>query len=426
MIYFHSLQAVNRTYLFFILGWLSQLNSLGQSNPVADSLFKQARQTAFDRRDYPAALDLCWQVLAISPNYPEVQPFMGRLHTWSGQLPEARLVFSQVLGKDSVNYDALSAAADLEHCHGNPCLALTYCRTARRHYPSDGDLQLKEAHILTTIGQAAEAYAVANRLLHDQPANPEARSLVEQLRETISKRMISVGYDYLHFDRRYNNALHTNPWQLGSVAYTRFGQWGSLTGRINHASRFGRSGGQAELEASPNLGTVFHAYTLVSLAGSESLFPRFRTGASLFARLPAKLEAEVGFRYLLFDRDIWLYTLAVSKYTGKFWFNLRTYLVPGTGAVAPTYLGTVRYYYHTADDFVGLVAGTGISPDESRGALLGQDVRRVGSQQVSLEIRRRFRHQWIPAIVISWLGEDQPNRLRGNQLGVSAVLRHRF
>lgn len=413
-------------YLIIVLCILGPLLGRTQSEPGSDELFKQARQAAFDQKDYAGAIALCQQALKKSPDYAEIRTFMGRLYTWSDNLPEARQQFKIVLEKDSTNKDALSAATDLEFWNDQPAQALVYCNTALRHYPTDSDLQLKKARILNDLKLPGEAYAVVAQLVQANPENADARALADRLKWAASKNAISVGFDYLYFDKNYNDALHNDPWKLASIAYSRSTRLGTVSGRLNYANRFGNNGFQTEFDAYPHISNTFYSYLNIGFSGSEPVFPRFRAGFSLYANLPKSFEAEAGFRYLRFTDATWIYTLSVSKYVKSFWFNLRTYLVPGESDFSQTYIGTMRYYYGTADDFIALAAGTGISPDEARNALLGQDVRKLGSQRASVEFRKSFTPQWVPSAVISWFGEEQSDRPRGNQFGIDFVLRHRF
>lgn len=389
-------------------------------------MFKQARQAAFDNKDFPLAITLCQQALKKSPDYAEIRTFMGRLYTWTGKLPEARQQFSQVLAKDSINQEALSAASDLEFWNNRPVQALEYCNTALRHYPTDIDIQLKKARILNDLKRTAEAYTIAAQVVQTNPDNANARALADRLKWAASKNMLVVSYDYLYFDKNYNDALHLSPWRLASISYSRSTRIGSVNGQLNYANRFGANGIQTEVDAYPHISKTFYSYLNVGFSGSEPVFPRFRAGFSLYANLPKSFEAEAGFRYLKFSDATWIYTMSLSKYAGSFWFNLRTYLVPGNRDISQTYIGTVRYYFGTADDFVALAGGTGISPDEARNVLLGQDSRKLGSQRASIEFRKSLRRRWIPSVVASWYGEEQSNRPRGNQWGINFVLRQRF
>ena len=45
----------------------------------ADEYFQQARKTAFDQKNYPAAIRLCKQALKQSPDDLDIQILLGRL-----------------------------------------------------------------------------------------------------------------------------------------------------------------------------------------------------------------------------------------------------------------------------------------------------------------------------------------------------------
>ncbi|RIV23318.1 YaiO family outer membrane beta-barrel protein [Fibrisoma montanum] len=413
-------------YLILVFCLLGQFPADAQTDPGSDELFRQARQAAFDNKDYPRAIALCQQALQKSPDYAEIRTFMGRLYTWSDKLPEAREQFALVLQTDSTNRDALSAAADLEFWNDRPDQALVYCNTALRHYPTDSDLLLKKARVLNDLKLTTDAFAVVNQLLKLNPDNADARALADRLKWAASKNSVIVGYEYLYFDKNYNDALHESPWRIASISYSRSTKLGSVSGRINYANRFATTGFQAEFDAYPRISNTFYSYVNVGLSGDEPVFPRFRAGFSLYANLPKSFEAEAGFRYLRFTDETWIYTVSLGKYYKNFWFNFRTYLVPGSSDISQTYIGTVRYYYGSADDFVAVAGGTGISPDEARNVLLGQDLRKLGSQRASVEFRKSVRRRWVPSVVASWFAEEQNSRPRGNQWGIDFVLRYRF
>lgn len=121
---------------------------------------------------------------------------------------------------------------------------------------------------------------------------------------------------------------------------------------------------QAEVDAYPRLTDRTYAYLNVGYSASD-IFPAWRFGGELFASLPDAWEASVGFRQLRFgDSPVTLYTGAVGKYVGNYWFSLRPYLrfkESGTSASAGL---TMRRYFADADHYVGATASFGSSPSD--------------------------------------------------------------
>ncbi|HVK49238.1 MAG TPA: YaiO family outer membrane beta-barrel protein, partial [Pseudobacter sp.] len=79
--------------------------------------------------------------------------------------------------------------------------------------------------------------------------------------------------------------------------------------------------------------------------------------------------ADLGFRYLNFGNDTWIYTGSIGKYYKSFWFNLRAYVTPDDDRISHSYAFTSRYYLGGADDFVHASIGYGISPDDRTQAI---------------------------------------------------------
>ena len=128
----------------------------------------------------------------------------------------------------------------------------------------------------------------------------------------------------------------------------------------------------------------------LGFSSDSGIFPQFRAGFSLFANLPASFEADAGIRYLSFDDETYIYTVAVGKYYKNYWFNLRTYLTPGENALSRSLSLTVRYYLGGADDFFGVRVGVGVSPDDNTNSVLfnGNSVNRLRSNNMTLTYRK--------------------------------------
>lgn len=174
----------------------------------------------------------------------------------------------------------------------------------------------------------------------------------------------------------------TAPWHLGSVSLWRKGGAGSLIGRINVGRRFGSSGVQGEVDAYLRLGDRLYGYLNVGYAES-GIFPRWRSGAELFASLPRAWEASLGYRQLRFGgAPVTLLTGSLGRYTGNYWLSLRPY-VRGTGSGTSASAGlTVRRYYEDGDHYVGLRVGAGGAPSEQATA---QQLARTGSRTIAVE-----------------------------------------
>jgi tetratricopeptide (TPR) repeat protein len=212
----------------------------------SDDLFKQARSAAFDKKDYTEATQLSKQALTISPDYSDIQIFLGRVYTWWGKTDSARNCFQKVLDHHPENEDACAAFTDLEYWNNNSLTALSVCEKGLAFHPESKTLLMKKAKCLIDLKRFEEASNVLSGLLKNDPKNTEARSALGNLKEQSSKNKIGFSYDFVTFDKQFDN-----PWHLVSVDYTRSTKAGSITTRVNYANRFKTNGVQFETDAYP-------------------------------------------------------------------------------------------------------------------------------------------------------------------------------
>ena len=163
-----------------------------------------------------------------------------------------------------------------------------------------------------------------------------------------------------------NNKPSSSNWQLTTLEYKRNSSFGPLIARINYGSRLGKDGLQFEAEAYPSFSRKVYSYAGLGYSYAMPVFPRFRAGYSIFVNLPKAFELEGGFRYLKFDKDIFIYTIGASKYLGNWLINARSFLTPMDNRIEQSYLLTTRKYFGENNQYAFLQAGYGISPDENR------------------------------------------------------------
>ena len=74
---------------------------------------------------------------------------------------------------------------------------------------------------------------------------------------------------------------------------------------------------------------------------------------------------------LKYSSDTWIYTFGLGKYWGNYWFSFRTFITPQVEKASHSYSLIVRRYFSSADDYLALSLGTGITPDETSVDLQG-------------------------------------------------------
>ena len=121
----------------------SQLNS--------DQLIKAAKTAAFKQRNYSKAKSLLFKAEKRSPNYADVQIFLGRIYGWTNQPDSARFYFEKVLNKNSKNEDAAIAYSDLEYNFNNNDRSLQIINNGLRYHPKSVTLLKRRRRILSSI-----------------------------------------------------------------------------------------------------------------------------------------------------------------------------------------------------------------------------------------------------------------------------------
>ncbi len=395
----------------------------GQTEMTTDELYTKARNTAFEEDDYVGAIALAKRALAKSPDYLEIKVFLGRLYTFSDSLPQARMVFGEVLKKEPGHEQASLAYGNLEYWNSNSERGLEIVNGGLDSHPKSESLGLLKAKLLKDLERYNEANTVLENLLKSNPKLTAARTLKGRINSLSAKNAIGLSYEYIYFDKRFDD-----PWHLASIDYTRQTKLGSVAARVNYANRFKMNGAQFEMVAYPRISDLFYAYVNLGIAEDEGIFPQYRAGFSLYANLPAAFEADAGFRVLAFDETTWIYTLGVGKYYKNFWFNFRTYLTPSSSSVSQSYALTTRYYLAGADDFLSLKLGTGISPDDNANSISfdPNNIYKLKSTNIVLGYRKLFWDTNVLSLQVALENQEYAPGTKGNQLSLSLGYIKRF
>ena len=171
---------------------LVNLSLLAQTQLTTDELFIKAKDAAFNKKDRELARQLCKQALTKSPDYNDISIFLGRLYTWDGFYDSARVIFNDVIKKDSANSDAISAAIDLEYWSGNSATALRFCNLGISKFPASTDFLLKRASVLEDLERYDEAFLSLEKIFKLDKSNTEAFAFAERLKDKARKNSIGV------------------------------------------------------------------------------------------------------------------------------------------------------------------------------------------------------------------------------------------
>ena len=415
------------TFALFLLalqGTTQKVNA--QTDYTSDELFILARKAAFDEDDYPKAIELSRQALEMSPDYSDIRIFLGRIYTWTDRPNEAREAFKYVLERYPGHEEASIAITDLEYWNDNNQAALDYCNKGLSEHSDSEELLLRKAKILNSMKRFNEAYPVAENLVARYPKNQDARALLGTIRYDSAKNRVSISHDFSWFDRHYPAHLHESPWHIVGIDYGRYTKIGSVIGRVNWGERFGNQAFQYEVDAYPRLADNINAYMNVGLSDQSAVFPRFRAGLSLYFSLPKSFEAEAGARFLQFSDETWIYVASLAKYYKNYWFNLKTYLVPGNQQISHSYTMTTRYYFGGADDYWKFSFGYGLSPDDAVSVQNYLSNYRLKSAHVGLGIRKSVKRFNVIGLSASFINQEFERSTKGNQLNTSVTYIRKF
>lgn len=334
------------------------INAQAQATLSSDSLFQLAKSAAFTEKNYAHARSLCVAALKKSPNYTDIAVFLGRLYTWEGLRDSARAVLTSAFTKDSSSMNAITALTDLEYWSGNSVPAMKYAELGLKKQPKSEELLVKMIKIEIDLQLFEEARATTEALIALNTPGGEGFYYAEQIKDLTRKNSISVTFDYESFSSTFA------PWRSTSASYSRSTPIGTVIGRVNHGYRFEKNGAQFEVDAYPKFSKGYYAYVNAGYSGSSN-FPKARYGLSLFASLPYSYEIDAGFRYLQFPSSHTnLYTYALGKYYGSYWFSGRAFIIPQKTGTSFSYIFQTRYYLGDASNYLTLALGTGVAYDE--------------------------------------------------------------
>lgn len=400
-------------YFTLILTFIIPVVLYSQESLTTDELFSKARTVAFEEKDYSTAIALAKEALEKSPDYTDISIFLGRLYTWNDDVNSARALFEDLEKKLIQDEDFFIAYGSLEFWNNNEEKGLNIVEKGLVHHPKSEDLWLLKAKIYST-NNPAESEEALLYVLQLNPKNTEARAMYNRIRELNSKNALSVLYNLTHFDKQFDE-----DWHIVGLSYKRVTKFGSVILRGNYANKFGTDGKQVELEAYPRISKTFYLYVGAGYSEDVGIFPKYRTGISLFANLPKSFEGELGYRQLYFSDNIWMYTASVGKYYKNYWFNVRTYLTPDHKNISHSYTGTVRYYTKGANDYFGIQVGSGISPEESTNNLLANENFKLKTFKAGCEYT--FSVQKLNIFTLTFLYSNQEYRInqKGNQFDFS-------
>ncbi len=375
---------------------------ISQGYGQTDSLMKVAKEL-IKQDKYTEAEKIYTDLLSKNDNN-DVRFALGLMYSWSKQYEKARATFTTVIKARPASKEVYIAALNNELWDEKYAEVLELAEKSKSVLPNDADILIREAKALNYLHRSDDAILELNAYLKKDNNNREIKDLLESIQTDNLMNSIGLSYTYDYF----NNA---SPWQLAYLQYKRKTDYGAVIGRLNYANRFGSTGYQMEVDAYPRLSSKSYAYVNVGYSPS-TLFPSFRLGMDYNRNLPNAFEASFGFRYLDFKTsNVIIYTGHVGKYIGNYWISFRPYIVPDSSRVSLSGILTVRRYFATANDYVGIQIGYGTSPDDryrlltlNNGAT-GYNNRLIG-YNTRISYNHIFNKRWILNVSGAYANEE--------------------
>jgi len=300
--------------------------------------------------------------------------------------------------------------------------ALLLSDTALQYLPHNPELLLKKASLALASGHTTEAALTLDTLLLVDPHNEAAKALRDQIRIASYHQAIGLDYNFTAFGDRT-----TNPWNLASLYYQRLPHWGSYDLRLNFANRNNRNGLQGEGEMYWDHDSSNTSYVDLAYA-HDSIFPRLRAAYTFTHYFRKGWEADLGGRYLNFDSTtLGSAYLGLGKYFSDYWLYGQAYLTPQHKQWFGAYRVTLRYYYsEQRDDYLNLIVGTGVSPDD-RSRYFGLNKwLSLSATNVALGYQHIFHGQTIAGFTVSWTNQEIAQGIRQNEYDVYVHLVQKF
>lgn len=374
--------------------------------------------------NFEKSVSLTKRGLELAPEYHDIRILQIRNY-WAMQNLEAADIDLDFLLRNAPQYvDVKPLVLQRINKFTNEKKAMDFIETAEEIYPQNLSLQVKKAQLLLNNGRRKEARSLALSLYNTPMITGGDRYILQTILNRSISNEIGINYQYIGFSEEYSR---TDPWHTVSAEFQHnFGRT-AVIGRMNYSDRQYDHGILYELESYPVFNDRFYAFANVGFSNG-SIFPDVRTSLSFFYNFGKIFEAEAGGRMLFFDENSYFTGIAgLTIYSGKFYINARTFFGPErAGQLDQNYQGNLRYYFNSADNYLFLRFGNGISPDER--VLSTQVISNPGLKAYygNFGINKSIGIHHIFQIGGGVLYEEISSERQGTQLLANAGYRYRF
>lgn len=402
---------------YVIIIWFIAAQAYGQN---ADSLFKVAQQSAY-AKDYAKAQHICRQLMAQFPANPDYKILLGRSFAWEGKNDSAKLILKQVIETNAANAEAYDALTDAELWSRDYKSVIEHCSKALTIVKANekAAFQIKQAKAYDLLEDYAKAKTLLAEVVNNDPANTEAKQLLDQVKSRSYKNAVSASYLNVAFSNPGNA-----PWHYSYLEYKRNFKKCPLLARVNYANTEGQEGYQFEADAYPKLGKGTYAYLNAGYSSSNDLFPGLRAGADVYQKLVRGFELSAGARYLRYStEDVLIYTVYAGKYYKNLWFAYRPFAVAKDGDVFFSHTGTIRKYFSDPENYISLNLIYGATPYTTASFI---DINKINSRRIGIDFQYKAGKSFLVKPMFSYEYEEYFPGLFRNRFYSQLILIKRF
>ncbi|WBX73163.1 YaiO family outer membrane beta-barrel protein [Tenacibaculum pacificus] len=387
-----------------------------------DSLYYKANNL-YKNKEYNKAFSIVNKALNIAPEYIDIRVLRIRISQQLQDLNSSK--------KDLLKLLSLDKSEDYKRFVFNQ---LNKIETTKRltdfinevdvFYKNNSDFDLFVAESYFRFKDIRSTrnvmYKISKRLLNDKQ-----KYRYRLLLKKINKNQIGVYYDITTFKKEYSTQ---KTWHTTQLEYMNFIGMHSVGVRVTHSKRFIDDAFLYELESYPVFNQKTYGFVNVSGSSKSDFFQNLGIKSSIYYTVLKWLEVEAGFRYLSYNTDDFTsYVIGVTSYQNKFYLNARVFIGPKIGDdFIQNYQANIRYYYKSAEDYLFLRVGTGISPDESSRFTQVIPNPDLNSYYINLGATKSVGHNYNVSVRLGYLTEELSNNRVGNQLQANIGLKYRF
>lgn len=270
---------------------------------------------------------------AASPAYADVWSALGDMYLWSDRPDKAADAYRRLIALrpgDAAAYVGRGRAL----------------RALGRNAEARADLD--QARALGAAGDAFDALAAA---LQPRPGNPDAA--------------IAAGYSWAAgLSSGWTDAGAGPRWNDQTISVRHYTKSGSLAFETLRAHRFGRQDRAWALDGYVNLWSGAYANMRYQRAAAARLFSANAGRAELYQSLGNGWEASVSDDVLGYAARVNIYGVAIAKYTGDWYLQLRHQNIVSAGSRGTGERLLARWYYAgDADTYAEVAVNSGRSDD---------------------------------------------------------------